>query len=113
MKSLKLLMAAGLMALAGAAAISSSAFAADEPQQRGFAHGPEFSEWRMDQYRDMVMRMSPEDRSKLMAMQDKIMQMEWDQKTAMMKMDMDIAKAKRDMEFFVIRSAAPYNPSNR
>jgi len=113
MKNVKRLIVAGLIATAGVAALSTSAFAADEPQQHGFARGPEFSEWRMEQYRDMIARMTPEDRMKLMAMQDKVMQMEMEQKSMMMKMEMDIMKAKRDMEFFVLRSAAPYNPSNR
>ena len=111
MQSLKHLIAAGLIATASSAALTTPALAADEPPQRGFAHGPDYYVWQADQWRDMIMRMSPEDRTKLMAMQDKLMQMAMDQKAMNMKMDMEMEKAKRDMEFFIMRSAAPYRGS--
>src|SRR5271156_2772526 len=102
MYSLKQLLAASLIAGAGFAAIASPAFAADnEPAQRGFAHGSDYATYQMEQYHSEIARMSPDERSKLMAMQDKLMQMEMDSATAKLKMDMEISKAKRDIEMYV------------
>jgi len=87
--------------------------AADEPlAQRGSGFAPDFYSRELDQYRDYIARMTPENRAKLMAMQDKLMQMEMDHKSAMMKMEMEMAKARRDMEFFIPNSD-PFQNSNR
>jgi hypothetical protein len=107
MQTLKKLIAAVLIATAGGTVLATSAFAAgDEPSQRGFVHGTDYSAFQMDQYHTYIAHMSPENRSKLMAMQDKLMQMEMDHKMMDMKMDMEMAKAKRDIEMFII-SAFP------
>jgi hypothetical protein len=90
MKSLKHLIAAGLIATAGAAALTLPVYAAAEDT-------PHFA----GMWADTIAKMTPEDRAKLTAMQDKILQMEMEQKTMNAKMDMDIAKAKRDMEMWV------------
>jgi hypothetical protein len=112
---LKQLVAAGLIATAGAAALPSSALAAadESPTQRGFGFAPDFYNRELDRYRDYIARMTPENRAKLMQMQDKLMQMEMDQKSAMMKMEMEMTKARRDMEFFILNSGYPFqNPSH-
>jgi hypothetical protein len=107
MQTLKNLVAVGLIAAAGASILPSLAFAAgDEPPQRGFVHGSDYGAFQMEQFHDYIARMSPENRSKLMAMQDKLMQMEMDHKMMDMKMDMEMAKAKRDLDMFIF-SAFP------
>jgi len=114
-QSLNQLIAAVLIATAGAAALPSSALAAadEPPAQRGSGFAPDFYSRELDQYRDYIARMTPENRAKLMAMQDKLMQMEMDHKSAMMKMEMEMAKARRDMEFFILNSGYPFQNSNR
>jgi hypothetical protein len=99
MHSLKQLVAAGLIAMSGAAALSSSAFAATDERT---GYGTDFYRSMTMEYRDYIARMSPENRAKLMAMQDKLMQMEMDQKSTMMKMDMEMAKARRDIDLFIL-----------
>ena len=101
MQTFKQLVLTVLIATAGATAIPTLALAAGEPLQQGFAHGADYATFQMDRYHDEISRMSPEDRTKLMAMQDKLMQMEMDQASAHMKMEMEIAKAKRDMQMFI------------
>jgi len=113
MQTLYRLIVAGLVATAGPAALlSMTAVSAQEPAQHGFARGTESYEYRMDQYHEAIAHMSPENRSKLMAMQDHIMQMEMDRKTSMAKMDMEMAKAKRDMEMFVASFIPFQDPRN-
>jgi uncharacterized protein involved in copper resistance len=102
MKSLKQILAAGLIATAGLAALSSPVLAAEsEPAQRGFVHGPDYAMYQMDQYHSEIEHMSQEDRSKLMAMQDKLMQMQMDHASAKIKMEMESAKAQRDIQMFI------------
>jgi len=102
MQTIKQLVLAVLITTAGVTAIPTLALAAaGEPQQQGFAHGADYATFQMDRYRDEIARMSPEDRTKLMAMQDKLMQMEMDQASAHMKMEMEMAKVKRDMQMFI------------
>src|SRR6266478_306768 len=115
MQSLNRLIAAVLIATAGATALPSSALAAadEPPAHRGSGFAPDFYNRELDQYRDYIARMTPENRAKLMAMQDKLMQMEMDHKSMMMKMEMEMAKARRDMEFFILNSGYPFqNPSD-
>jgi hypothetical protein len=109
MKNLKKIVVATVIAASGLVLLPARAHAAEDeaPAQHGFVHGEDFYAFRMEHYRDLIMRMSPDDRSKLMAMQDKVLQMEMDKQSAVMKMDMEITKMKRDMEFFVLRSAVP------
>jgi hypothetical protein len=102
MKTLKQLLITGLIAIAGVIAVPTFALAAsDEPAQHGYVHGADYSMFQMDRYHEDIAHMSPEDRSKLMAMQDKLMQMEMDHASSQMKMDMEMAKAKRDMQMFI------------
>jgi hypothetical protein len=113
MQTLKKLAATGLIAAAGTAALLSTTVSfAQAPQQHGFAQGPEFYEWRMAQYHDANSRISPENRSRLTAMQDKLMQMAMDHRSMMIKMEMEIAKAKRDMEMFIFAAAPFQDPRN-
>ena len=86
----------GLMPMVAAAATGT------ETSGSAYANGPDWIGWRLESYRNYVAQMSPENRTKLAAMQDKLLQMEMDQKSAMMKMDMEIAKTRRDMEMFIL-----------
>lgn len=102
MKSWKQILAAGLIAAAGIGALSSTAMAAGgEPSQGGFVHGADYATYQMEQYHNEIEHMTPDERSKLMAMQDKLMQMEMDHAAAKMKMEMESAKAQRDIQMFI------------
>lgn len=102
MQSLKKTLVAGLLASVGVIAIPTLALAgSSQPQQQGFAHGADYAMYLMEQNHDEISRMSPEDRSKLAAMQDKLMQMEMDHEAVEMKMAMEMDKAKRDLQMFI------------
>ncbi len=100
MNKLKQLIVAGLVAASALSALP--AMAAESAEQQGFAHGPSYYAMQMEAYKADIARMTPEDRTKLVAMQDKLMQMEMDGATVKMKMDMEMAKMKRDIDMFVL-----------
>jgi hypothetical protein len=115
MQNMKQLVAALLIATAGtvAQALPVRAAADEAPARPDIGFAPDFYVKEVNQYRDYIARMSPENRTKLMAMQDKLMQMEMDRKSATMKMDMEMAKARRDMELFILSSGYPFqNPAH-
>jgi hypothetical protein len=103
MYTLKQLFAASLIATSAITILPT--VAAAEPfnqEQQGFAHGPSYYIMQMDAYKAEIARMSPEDRTKLVAMQDKLMQMEMDGASSKMKMEMEMGKMKRDIDMFVL-----------
>jgi len=104
MKYLKTLIAVALISTAGAVALPSIAFAAAED----FGSTDNVRSM-VTEYRDFIARMSPENRTKMMAMHDKVMQMEMDQKSMQMKMGMDLAKARRDLELFILSNSGGRN----
>lgn len=106
MKPFKQILTAGLLAAAALTSFSLPAAAAqEEPSQRGFVRGTDYSLYQMNLYHSEIENMSQEDRSKLMAMQDKLMQMETDHAAAKMKMDMETEKTQRDIQMFIFSSS--------
>lgn len=102
MKTLKQLVITTVLATASLAAFSTPTFAAqEETPQNSFVRGADYAMYLMNRYHTEIESMSPEDRSKLTAMQDKLMQMEMDQGAAKMKMEMEIAKTERDIQMFI------------
>lgn len=106
MKAFKTLVAATLIAVAGAASAAATSPDSDDGTFGPLWSNTDYFRGHVAEYRDRLEKMTPEERSKMMAMQDRIMKMEMDFRSQVTKMQtdhaMEMAKARRELDLFML-----------